>query len=263
MCFPYVLQTIYNGTDRRRGDQDIPAGQVLCRGSWVCLWVYSNRFAALCRALGLEDCLTDPRFAEVPERAEELAGLLRPRAGAASPTATRTTSSPSCRRSTSFRRAPTARRRSAQARHLAARGYWRRIGDRRRTSYVLPGPPFQHEPHAGARAGGGKMPMLPLEGIRVVELTTAWAGPMAGRVLAWYGAESFHVESPTRTNTWRSNRDEPNPLTYPDLEPGRAAVGPLLHVQLAEREQALAGGRPEEPARHLRSCAGWSPCRTC
>ncbi len=62
--------------------------------------------------------------------------------------------------------------------------------------------------------------MLPLEGLRVVELTTAWAGPMAGRVLAWYGAEAFHVESPTRTNTWRSNRDAPNPITYPDLEPG-------------------------------------------
>ncbi|MGV8988528.1 MAG: CaiB/BaiF CoA transferase family protein [Cypionkella sp.] len=62
--------------------------------------------------------------------------------------------------------------------------------------------------------------MLPLEGIRVVELTTAWAGPMAGRVLTWYGAESIHIESPTRTNTWRSNRDKPNPVTYPDLEPG-------------------------------------------
>ena len=68
MCFPYVLQNFYNGTDCRRGDQDIPAGQVLCRGSWVCVWVYSNRFERLCRALGLEDCLTDPRFAEVRER---------------------------------------------------------------------------------------------------------------------------------------------------------------------------------------------------
>ncbi len=62
--------------------------------------------------------------------------------------------------------------------------------------------------------------MLPLEGIRVVELTTAWAGPMAGRILTWFGAESFHVESPTRTNTWRSNRDRPNPVSYPDLDPG-------------------------------------------
>jgi crotonobetainyl-CoA:carnitine CoA-transferase CaiB-like acyl-CoA transferase len=62
--------------------------------------------------------------------------------------------------------------------------------------------------------------MLPLEGIRVVELTTAWAGPMAGRILTWFGAESFHIESPTRTNTWRSNRDRPNPVSYPDLDPG-------------------------------------------
>jgi crotonobetainyl-CoA:carnitine CoA-transferase CaiB-like acyl-CoA transferase len=62
--------------------------------------------------------------------------------------------------------------------------------------------------------------MLPLEGIRVVELTTAWAGPMAGRVLTWFGAQSVHIESPTRTNTWRSNRDKPNPPTYPDLDPG-------------------------------------------
>lgn len=61
---------------------------------------------------------------------------------------------------------------------------------------------------------------LPLEGIRVVELTTAWAGPMAGRVLTWFGAESFHVESPTRSNTWRTNRDTPNPPNYPDCEPG-------------------------------------------
>ena len=54
----------------------------------------------------------------------------------------------------------------------------------------------------------------------MVELTTAWAGPMAGRVLAWYGAEAFHVESRTRTNTWRSNRDRPNPASYPEFEPG-------------------------------------------
>jgi crotonobetainyl-CoA:carnitine CoA-transferase CaiB-like acyl-CoA transferase len=62
--------------------------------------------------------------------------------------------------------------------------------------------------------------MLPLQDIRIVELTTAWAGPMAGRILAWYGAETFHIESPSRTNTWRSNRDAPNPLNYPDFDPG-------------------------------------------
>ena len=77
MCFPYVLQAIYNGTDRRRGDQDIPAGQVLCHGWWVCLWVYSNRFAALAARWGsrLPDRPALCRGAGPPE---ELARVLRP-----------------------------------------------------------------------------------------------------------------------------------------------------------------------------------------
>ena len=60
----------------------------------------------------------------------------------------------------------------------------------------------------------------PLEGIRVIELTTAWAGPMAGRILAWLGADVTHVESPTRTNSWRQNKGAPSPVCYPDLDPG-------------------------------------------
>ena len=61
---------------------------------------------------------------------------------------------------------------------------------------------------------------LPLTGIRVLELTTAWAGPMAGRVLARLGAEVIHVESPTRTNSWRVNKGRPAPVNYPGLDPG-------------------------------------------
>lgn len=69
MCFPYVLQHIYNGTDRRRGDQEIPAGQVLCRGTWVCIWVYAFRFAAMCETLDMHDCIDDPRFSDPGARA--------------------------------------------------------------------------------------------------------------------------------------------------------------------------------------------------
>lgn len=141
MCFPYVLQNFYNGTDCRRGDQDIPAGQVLCRGSWVCLWVYSNRFERLCRALGLEDCLADPRFAEVRERSRnwpaffdrvqekvadrdpdalvaELQGLDVISARAFRPSEIRT------------------------SKHLAARGYWRRV-EIGGVEHLIPGPPFR------------------------------------------------------------------------------------------------------------------------
>ena len=68
MCFPYVMQHEYNGTDRRRGDQDIPAMQVRCQGTWICIWVYAFRFAAMCQALGLPGLVTDARFADPTDR---------------------------------------------------------------------------------------------------------------------------------------------------------------------------------------------------
>ncbi|WP_274425163.1 CoA transferase [Chelativorans sp. YIM 93263] len=75
MCFPYVLQYFYNGTNRRRGDQDIPAGQVLCEGTWVCIWIYPHRFAAMCKALGLSQLIDDPRFAQVADRVKNWAEM--------------------------------------------------------------------------------------------------------------------------------------------------------------------------------------------
>ena len=57
--------------------------------------------------------------------------------------------------------------------------------------------------------------MGPLTGLRVVELTTAWAGPMAGRILAFLGAEVIHVESAARLDTWRQYGQVFNPYRYP------------------------------------------------
>lgn len=141
MCFPYVLQAIYNGTDRRRGDQDIPAGQVLCRGSWVCLWVYSNRFAALCRSLGLDHCLTDPRFAEAHERQNHWQAffeLVQDRVAARDPDAfVAELQGMNIIAARAYRISEL-----RASRHLAARGYWRpvTVGG---VEVVLPGPPFR------------------------------------------------------------------------------------------------------------------------
>jgi crotonobetainyl-CoA:carnitine CoA-transferase CaiB-like acyl-CoA transferase len=41
-------------------------------------------------------------------------------------------------------------------------------------------------------------PELPFEGLRVLDMTAYWAGPMAGHVLALLGAEVIHLESPGR-----------------------------------------------------------------
>jgi len=46
---------------------------------------------------------------------------------------------------------------------------------------------------------------LPLEGIRVVEVTTAWVGPECGMMLSEMGAEVIKIENPARPDWWRIN----------------------------------------------------------
>jgi crotonobetainyl-CoA:carnitine CoA-transferase CaiB-like acyl-CoA transferase len=55
----------------------------------------------------------------------------------------------------------------------------------------------------------------PLAHVRVVELTTAWAGPMAGRILAFLGAEVIHVEAAGRLDSWRHHSAVFNPRRFP------------------------------------------------
>lgn len=58
----------------------------------------------------------------------------------------------------------------------------------------------------------------PLAGVRVMDMTTAWAGPFAGRVLAYLGAEVIHIESATRLDLWRGAGHGLDPVRYPDLD---------------------------------------------
>ncbi|WP_433249389.1 CaiB/BaiF CoA transferase family protein [Actinomadura nitritigenes] len=73
---------------------------------------------------------------------------------------------------------------------------------------------------AEAGAPSGQEGPGPLAGIRVIDLTTAWAGPMATRSLAWLGAEVVKVEPPRRPDGWRGFLTGGPPHHYPDLAPG-------------------------------------------
>jgi crotonobetainyl-CoA:carnitine CoA-transferase CaiB-like acyl-CoA transferase len=70
----------------------------------------------------------------------------------------------------------------------------------------VPGPPVATAGAAqGPPAGPTGPPVpLPLEGVRIADLTAFWAGPFATHVLAMLGAEVIHLESPVRRDGARS-----------------------------------------------------------
>ena len=62
--------------------------------------------------------------------------------------------------------------------------------------------------------------MRPLAGKRVLEISTAWAGPMLGRILCEFGAEVVKVESLDNIDNWRGAVKGDDRARYPDGEPG-------------------------------------------
>lgn len=96
-----------------------------------------------------------------------------------------------------------------------------------------PGPESSEPGPSGTRSETG---FAPLAGLRVVELTISWAGPLAGRFLADLGAEVIKVEHPTsrgvavtppdpdaQLEPWEWGELPPTSVRngiYPDADPG-------------------------------------------
>jgi crotonobetainyl-CoA:carnitine CoA-transferase CaiB-like acyl-CoA transferase len=61
----------------------------------------------------------------------------------------------------------------------------------------------------------------PLSGLRVLDMTSAWAGPFAARSLAHLGAEVIKIDAPSHTDSWRGAPEGGAARHYPDGDPGR------------------------------------------
>ena len=236
MANPFVTQFLYNGLVEPRATRRMPLGLLRCRDGWVGFWLHVHLFAPMMTALGLAAHAEDPRFKPARARLdhwEAFVALLQDRdanqhadAVLAQLQSARVVAA-RCYSLTELHDACT---------HLAERGYWESVATPQGARTIL-GPQFRmsatprqvrHGPPAVGDAQGFTTPRRvvpppaapppgtgPLAGLRVVEFTTAWAGPMAGRVLAWLGAEVIHVEAASRTDSWRMHGQVPNPTRFP------------------------------------------------
>lgn len=68
-----------------------------------------------------------------------------------------------------------------------------------------PGPPFRFSPlgRGGAALPASADPQLPYAGLRVLDLTAFWAGPLCTHLIGMLGAEVIHVESTARPDGTR------------------------------------------------------------
>jgi crotonobetainyl-CoA:carnitine CoA-transferase CaiB-like acyl-CoA transferase len=240
---PNTLMWNYSGILEERGERTQPFTMLKCSDGWVGMWVYPHTFKPMCENLGRPDWITDPRFENPKDRLanqkellaevqahvrnwtsdEVLNLLLKGRLVAA--------------------KAYTPNQLYSSCKHLQERNYWEtvetpagarpilgpawRMGETPRSirgpapqpgaDNARPVPPpktaIKANPSAALRNG-------PLSGLRVLEFTTAWAGPMAGRILSFLGAEAIHVESATRLDVWRQFNEVIQPRRYPDRQGG-------------------------------------------
>ena len=88
--------------------------------------------------------------------------------------------------------------------------------------------------------------MRALEGVRIVDLTMGWAGPLGTLLFADLGAEVIKIEGPGRLDWWRGGSvSSPNP-DMSDLEQRMWEQSPVFSgVNRNKRELVVDMKRPE------------------
>lgn len=234
-------QYLQNGTvDLRGGQQNTAEMVVPCREGWVVIFVYPYKWETFCNILGLDELFSNPDYAQHLDRLARWPEIVRT-AGLA----TQTRDAHEVMATMQEAGVPTmmAFRPSDlhESEHLRQRNYWREVDVSDGRPRLALGDVYRMEKSAWRTATvcsplqsssevskpstfQAQLPDdrngAPLAGVRVLDLTTAWAGPLASRILAALGAEVVHVESVSRMDLARGSLKGDHPRRFVDLEPG-------------------------------------------
>ncbi len=229
-----VTQYAYSRTYASRRQYPGMLAQLRCRDGWLVLFALRG-WPAICRIFGVPQAAEDPRFAGVAalrRNWSEAVALLREQAQGRG---VEELIEQLQRAKVSSARIPTLPELLETPQYIG-RGMFRTDGDGRLESL---GPVFRtrsphrapaRAPELGGRAGfqtrslarRSSLPepafgdRLPLQSLRVLDFTQAWAGPMTARALAFLGAEVIKVENGARLDSWRGPAVGVNdPASYP------------------------------------------------
>ncbi len=237
-----ATQYSYNGTYSTRELYPALLAVLHCRDGWVVLFALRN-WAGFCKACGAEEMIDDERFNSPAKRLENWTLTVELLQASVANLTTEDVVGRGQRSKVSVEKVLSLRD-LVESEQWAIRGMVRTYEEDGARQFSL-GPAFRVggidiEPSSGPPKLGKDMARVanalersipkseervepargPLSGIRVIDLTQAWAGPMTTRSLAFLGAEVIKIESPTRIDVWRGAYRGGNQERFPDLDPG-------------------------------------------